>query len=144
MQMTVDHVQSRVPVTVLTIHGDIDASNYEQVIAKARELYAAGARRLLLDLSDVPFMGSSGVVALHSIALLMRGETPPDPDAGWQVFHSIDHARAGGVQQQVLGGRVDVAPRPLEHGAPGDGVHPRRIVEEVDGTDRQLRRRHDP
>ena len=46
-------------------------------------------------------MGSSGVVALHSIALLMRGETPPDPAAGWQAFHSIDHARAGGVQQQV-------------------------------------------
>ena len=101
MQITVDQIQSRVPVTVLAIHGDIDASNYEQVIAKARELYAAGARYLLLDLSDVPFMGSSGVVALHSVALLMRGETPPDPEAGWQAFHSIDHARAGGAQQQV-------------------------------------------
>jgi anti-anti-sigma regulatory factor len=101
MQIIVDQIQSRVPVTVLAIHGDIDASNYEQVIAKGRELYTAGARHLLLDLSDVPFMGSSGVVALHSIALLMRGETPPDPDAGWQAFHAIDHARAGGVQQQV-------------------------------------------
>jgi len=101
MQITVDQIQSRVPVTVLAIHGDIDASNYEQVIAKGRELYAAGARHLLLDLSDVPFMGSSGVVALHSIALLMRGETPPNPEAGWQAFHAIDHARAGGVQQQV-------------------------------------------
>ena len=101
MQITVDQIQSRVPVTVLTIHGDIDASNYEHVIAKGRELYAAGARHLLLDLSDVPFMGSSGVVALHSIALLMRGETPPDPQAGWQAFHAVDHARAGGVQQQV-------------------------------------------
>ena len=101
MQITVDQIQSRVPVTVLAIHGDLDASNYEQVIAKARELYAAGARHLLFDLSDMPFMGSSGVVALHSVALLMRGETPPDPEAGWQAFHSIDHARAGGVQQQV-------------------------------------------
>jgi anti-anti-sigma regulatory factor len=101
MQITVDPIQSRIPVTVLAIHGDLDASNYEQVIAKARELYAAGTRHLLLDLSDMPFMGSSGVVALHSVALLMRGETPPDPEAGWQAFHSIDHARAGGVQQQV-------------------------------------------
>ena len=101
MHMTADQIQSRVPVTLLAIHGDIDASNYEQVIAKARELYAAGTRHLLLDLSDVPFMGSSGVVALHSVALLMRGETPPDREAGWQAFHSIDHARAGGVQQQV-------------------------------------------
>ena len=101
MQITVDQIQSRVPVTVLAIHGDLDASNYEQVIAKARELYAAGTRHLLLDLSAMPFMGSSGVVALHSVALLMRGEAPPDPEAGWQAFHSIDHARAGGVQQQV-------------------------------------------
>jgi anti-anti-sigma regulatory factor len=101
MQITVDQIQSRVPVTVLAIHGDIDASNYEQLIAKARELYAAGARHLLLDLSDVPFMGSSGVVALHSVALLLRGDTPPDPEAGWQAFHALDQARADGVQQQV-------------------------------------------
>ena len=101
MQLTVDQIQSRVSVTIIAIHGDIDASNYEQVIAKGRELYAAGARHLLLDLSEMPFMGSSGVVAIHSVALLMRGETPPDPEAGWQAFHSIDHARAGGVQQQV-------------------------------------------
>jgi anti-anti-sigma regulatory factor len=101
MQITVDQVHSRVPITVLAIHGDLDASNYEQVIAKARELYADGARYLLLDLSAMPFMGSSGLVALHSIALLMRGEVAPDPAAGWQAFHSIDHARAGGVQQHV-------------------------------------------
>ena len=73
MQMTAEHVQGRIPITILAIHGDIDASNYDQVIAEARDLYAAGSRHLLLDLSDVPFMGSSGVVALHSIALLMRG-----------------------------------------------------------------------
>jgi anti-anti-sigma regulatory factor len=101
MQLTVDQVEGRVPVTILAIHGDLDASNYEQVIAKARELYAAGWRHLLLDCSDMPFMGSSGVVAIHSIALLMRGEMPPDPAAGWQAFHSIDHARADGIQQQV-------------------------------------------
>src|SRR3954447_24468208 len=101
MQLTADQVEGRVPVTILAIHGDLDASNYEQVIAKARELYAAGRRHLLLDCSDMPFMGSSGVVAIHSIALLMRGEMPPDPAAGWQAFHSIDHARADGIQQQV-------------------------------------------
>jgi anti-anti-sigma regulatory factor len=101
MQVTVEQVEGRVPVTILAIQGDLDASNYEQVIAKARELYAAGARHLLLDLSNMPFMGSSGVVAIHSIALLMGGETPPDPQAGWQAFHAIDHARADGMQQQV-------------------------------------------
>jgi anti-anti-sigma regulatory factor len=101
MHITVDQAQGRVPITVLAIHGDLDASNYEQVIEKARELYAAGARHLLIDFGDMPFMGSSGVVAIHSVALLMRGEQPPDPQAGWQAFHSIDDARAGGGQSQV-------------------------------------------
>jgi anti-anti-sigma regulatory factor len=101
MQVTVDQVQSRLPITVLAIQGDIDGSNYDQLIAKVRELYAAGMRYLLLDLSNVPFMGSSGVVALHSIALLMRGETPPDPAHGWQAFRAIDQSRGSGVQQQV-------------------------------------------
>jgi anti-anti-sigma regulatory factor len=101
MQLTVEQVDSRVPITILAIQGDLDASNYDQLIGKARELYDAGARYLLLDFSDMPFMGSSGVVAIHSIALLMRGEAPPDPAEGWQAFHSIDHARGGGVQQQV-------------------------------------------
>ena len=101
MQVTVEQIQAGVPITVLAVQGDIDASNFELVIAKARDLYAAGTRHLLLDLSAVPFMGSSGVVALHSIALLMRGEMPPDPAAGWQAFHTIDHARGGGIQQQV-------------------------------------------
>jgi anti-anti-sigma regulatory factor len=101
MQLTVDQVQSRVPVTILAIQGDLDASNYEQVIVKARELYEAGTRHLLLDLGAMPFMGSSGVVAIHSVALLMRGERPPDPQGGWQAFHSIDHARADGAQPYV-------------------------------------------
>jgi anti-anti-sigma regulatory factor len=101
MHMTLDQAQSSVPVTILAIHGDMDASNFEEVIARAKELYQAGVRYLLVDLSDMPFMGSSGLVALHSIALLMRGEEPPDPEAGWQAFHTIEQSRGSGVQQHV-------------------------------------------
>jgi anti-anti-sigma regulatory factor len=101
MHITVEQAQGRVPITILAIHGDLDASNYEQLIARARELHQAGARRLLLDLGDMRFMGSSGVVAIHSVALLMRGEQPPDPEEGWQAYHSIDHARGSGAQQHV-------------------------------------------
>jgi hypothetical protein len=34
-------------------------------------------------------MGSSGLVAIHSIALLTRGHEPIDPDDGWQAIHDI-------------------------------------------------------
>lgn len=101
MRLTIDHTQGRVPVTILGLHGSLDASNFETVIAQARDLYQAGTRHLLLDLRDMAFMGSSGLVALHSIALLMRGQTPPDPEDGWQAFHALGHDRSGGAQPNV-------------------------------------------
>ena len=101
MHLTVDQAQGRVPVTILGIHGTLDASNYEDVIAQAKGFYDAGTRYLLVDMSDMTFMSSSGLVALHSIVLLMRGEQLPDPEMGWQAFHSIGHDRDTGVQEHV-------------------------------------------
>ena len=101
MNLTVDQADGHAEVTILRIQGAIDASNYEQLIAKASELYQTGARYLLLDMTDVPFMSSSGLVALHSIALLLQGQQPPDPQMGWQAFHSIGHDRDSGTQPYV-------------------------------------------
>lgn len=101
MNITVDQVQGRVVVTILSLHGDLDATNYRDVIAKAKEVYDTGARDILLDMRDVPFMGSSGLVALHSIALMLRGEEPVDPESGWDAFHAIDHDRGSGLQQHI-------------------------------------------
>ncbi len=85
----VEQVQAKVPVTILRLAGELDAASYTRVIEQAGGLYAAGARDLLVDLSDLTFLASSGLAALHSVALLMRGETAPDLEAGWQVFHSM-------------------------------------------------------
>ena len=101
MNLTVERVQGKVPVTILSLHGDLDASNYQTVVAKAQEIYEAGGRYVLLDMSDTPFMGSSGLVALHSIATLLRGETPADPQAGWDAIHAIDRDREAGMQQHL-------------------------------------------
>jgi anti-anti-sigma regulatory factor len=101
MLITTTEAQGKVPVTILHVQGEIDASTYERLIAKASEAYNAGARDLLLDLSEVPFMGSSGLVALHSVAVLMRGERPPDPEGGWGALRSFDREREGGLQEHV-------------------------------------------
>jgi len=101
MPLTVEQVEGRVRVTVLEVHGDLDYSNYLDVISRAREAYDAGARHLLIDLTDVPFMGSSGLVALHSIALLMMGQEAPDPEAGWDSFHALGRSLTSGVQAPV-------------------------------------------
>jgi len=101
MDITVKQIQGSVPVTILQTHGDLDASNYQDLIAKGQEVYEAGARHILLDMSDTPFMGSSGLAALHSLALLVRGDELPDLESGWNVFHEIDRDRDAGLQKHI-------------------------------------------
>ena len=101
MAITVRQAQGKVPVTVLSIYGKLDASNYQAAIASAREAYDQGARNMLIDMRDVPFMSSSGIVALHTIALIYRGVQPDDPEGGWEALHALDRDRDSGVQQHV-------------------------------------------
>lgn len=101
MTIVTNQVQGNVPVTLLGIQGDLDASNYQEVIAAAQKAYDTGARRLLIDMSDVPFMSSSGLVALHSVALLMQGKEPPDPEYGWAAFRAAGRDAESGLQRSV-------------------------------------------
>jgi anti-anti-sigma regulatory factor len=101
MKISVSELQGRIPVTVMQFQGDVDASNYKRLIDKARDIYSTGVRALVLDLSEMPFMGSSGLVALHSIAVLLQGGALPDPDAGWGALHAIDRERSAGLQKCV-------------------------------------------
>jgi anti-anti-sigma factor len=101
LELTISHAQGKVPITILQPHGDLDASNYQDLVAEAQEAWSAGARDILLDLSDVPYMSSSGLVALQSIAALLRGDRPADPESGWDAFHSIHRERAAGVQPHL-------------------------------------------
>ena len=101
MEITVSTQQGTVPITVVQPHGDVDASNYAQLVSKVESLQKDGAKDFILDLSDVPFMSSAGLVALHTIALMLRGETAPDPQSGWVALKSIDRSRDAGMQRHV-------------------------------------------
>ena len=67
MDIKVSVEEGSVPVTVMHVDGNIDASSYEAFQAKADELIAGGARYLLIDLEHAPFVSSSGLRALHHI-----------------------------------------------------------------------------
>ena len=101
MTITTSQAQGSVPVTLLSIQGDLDASNYQAVIAAAQAVYDKGARHLLIDLGEVPFLSSSGLVALHSVALLMQGKEPPDPEFGWAAFRAAGRDVDSGLQENV-------------------------------------------
>ncbi len=94
MNISVSQTQGSVPVTVIKLDGKLDGQNYRELIAKAQELYNAGARRFLLDLSDLTYISSAGLVALHSVALLSRGEQIPDTDHGWSTYRSLHSSQA--------------------------------------------------
>jgi anti-anti-sigma factor len=98
MDMTVSHAQGRVPVAVLHVHGEVDASSYQDLIAQAQEVHAAGTRDVLMDLSNVSYMSSSGLVALQSIAALLRGDEMPDLESGWGALRAVDRDRELGFQ----------------------------------------------
>jgi anti-anti-sigma factor len=99
LETSVEQAMGRVPITVLTLDGELDASNFTALVETVRDLYAAGSRHLLLDLTNLRFMASSGLVALHSIVRLMHGEPPPDPEAGWGALHSLGQDVAEGSTQ---------------------------------------------
>lgn len=77
-------------VTVLHLMGDVDSSNYTQVIIKAQELYDDGTRNLLLDLSKVPYVSSAGLMAFHTIARIFSGHSIQGGEAGRPTFRAIN------------------------------------------------------
>jgi hypothetical protein len=62
--------QGRVPVTVFRLDGDLN--NEEPLQSQAREAYQMGMQHLLLDLTDVPFISSAGLKALHQVYMMLR------------------------------------------------------------------------
>lgn len=73
MEITVDLQQANEPVAVMRLQGDIDATNFVQIVDKAQEIYEKPARNLILDLSEVSSISSTGLAAIHKIALLYSG-----------------------------------------------------------------------
>jgi len=101
MNISVSKVQGKVSVTVLKLDGELDGQNYQDLIAKAREMYDGGARNFLMDLSGLTYVSSAGLVALHTVALLARGEALPDTEAGWSAIRSVGRTSSTGVQEHV-------------------------------------------
>ena len=101
MNISVSQAKGNVPVTVIKLDGQLDGQNFQELISKAQELHDAGARDFLLDLSDLTYISSAGLVALHSITLMARGEQLPDMESGWAAYRSMGRSGEAGVQKHV-------------------------------------------
>jgi len=80
MELTVSIQQAEEPIAIMQIKGDINASNFLEIVNKAQELYNNPARNLILDLGEVTSVSTTGLVALHKIALVYSG-VPQEVDS---------------------------------------------------------------
>lgn len=108
LNITVEHEEGVLPVAVMRLEGELDQSNYLDVITRARELGEAGTRGIVLDLDGLTYMGSSGIFALRSIALVLSGEEPPDPEAGWGAVHELEGRSADTTRVKILNPQPNV------------------------------------
>lgn len=100
MNITISEAMGRVRVSVIRIEGQLDGQSYMELIDKAKALYGEGARDFLVDLTDMTYISSAGLVALHSIALLTKGEQLPDSESGWSAYRSIKNS-APSLQEHI-------------------------------------------
>jgi anti-sigma B factor antagonist len=57
------------PVTVISISGSIDSATFFELIQEADATLGGGHSKLVLDLGNVDFVSSGGLVALQTIAV---------------------------------------------------------------------------
>jgi anti-anti-sigma factor len=72
MNIIVEQVQARVPVTILRLADRINLGNTEELEQKAQQVFNSGTRYLLIDLTNVPSMTSAGFRTIQVIYKLFE------------------------------------------------------------------------
>ena len=98
--MNISHtiVKGRVPVTIFRLEGKFDTSTYRSAVQEAEELYKSGIRDMIIDMGGVSYISSSGLMALHTIALMFRENKEQAKPGG---FQAINMERDKAVQQHI-------------------------------------------
>ena len=78
MDIVVSQAQGRVPVTIFQLSGPFISDT--QLVPKAENAFHEGMRDLLLDLSQVDYISSQGLRALHAIYTMLRTDAPAESD----------------------------------------------------------------
>jgi len=101
MEIIISENQGAKPVTVIQVRGALDGESYQNFIDETQKLYDAGTRDLLVDMSELTFLSSAGLSAIHRAARVFRGEDSSTFEEGWAAIHAMGKERESGVQQHV-------------------------------------------
>lgn len=89
MEITVTNHAGKVPIAVIQLSGQLDGQTHQALINAAKSVYSSGTKKILLDFTNLTYISSAGLVALHSIAMMLRGNTIPNSEAGWASMQSV-------------------------------------------------------
>jgi anti-anti-sigma regulatory factor len=101
MDIIVSKEKGREAVSVIKVVGQLDGQTYQQLIDVAREEFAAGSKNFLLDLSELTYISSAGLVSFHTLALILQGAALPNSEEGWNTLKSMDRTRESGKQKNI-------------------------------------------
>jgi anti-anti-sigma regulatory factor len=101
MTIKLEQANNEIRLAVISIQGPLNASNYKELINVATYAKKEGAQYLYIDMSEMTSLSSSGIFALYSVALLMNGKEPPNPEYGWSAYHALIRERGNGRQENV-------------------------------------------
>jgi len=99
MEIKVLTENGRVPVTVLHVDGNIDSRSYEEFELQVDKLIKEGARYILIDLSQAPFVSSAGLRALQHIFKQLHSL---HPDSNLNTEETKQGIRAGTYKSSYL------------------------------------------
>ena len=97
MEITISQHEGTTPVAVIQLRG---ALNGKKLVAEAQQLYDAGTRDLLLDMTELTFISSAGLSSLHHIAMVYRGEEQPTFKEDRSAIHAMRKERDSGFHFQ--------------------------------------------
>lgn len=107
-----EQIQGKSQVAKICITESLNSSNYLELINTAKQARENGVQQLVLDISKMKSISSSGFIALYSIALIMQGDPPLDTTNGWEAIRNLRRAHhRGGIHENVriLNPQPDVA-----------------------------------
>ena len=108
MEITTSIHQADKPIVIMCIKGDINAKNFMEVVTRAQEIYKDIARDLIIDLSEVPSISSTGLVAVHQIALLYSGVPQRIETDGTEIRPDFTHSSSARRHVKLLSPQPEV------------------------------------
>lgn len=89
MEIVISKREATVAVSVMQVKGALDSHTYEEFLTQAQALFDNGTRDLLINMTELTFLSSAGIAALHRISRVFRGEKRLATDESWSAMRVV-------------------------------------------------------